>query len=87
MSIYDSLFQDAFRPIEKKETPIVNYPYDLSKLIRQGDNIYFKDKGIRYIDPDTKIVYVYKKRTGQIMEEEMSNDYRSKFFGDSYLIS
>ncbi len=82
MSIYDTLFQDAFKPIEKNETPKVN----LSKLIRQGDNIYFKDKGIRYIDPDTKIVYVYKIRTGQIMEEEMSNDYRSKFFGDSYHI-
>ncbi len=82
MTDYNSLVQEAFKPIEKTIKVMDNYPSDLSKLIRQENNLYIKDGGTRYLDPDTNIVYVYKKYNGTIKEEFMNDIDRCNFFGN-----
>lgn len=71
-----------FYQLKKKTVEKFIYPEDLSKLIRQTDQAYIKDTGIRYLDPDTQYVYVYYKRTGQFMAEPMCNELRQLLFGE-----
>ncbi len=84
MSDYQSTISDAFRPIEKKPVENKVFPADISKLIRQSNKMYIRDTGIRYLDPDTKIVYVYYKYKGTIEKEDISAEDRETFFGNSF---
>lgn len=83
MTDYQSTIADAFLPIEKNVKHFEKiYPNDISKLIRQSNKIYIRDTGIRYIDPETKHVYVHYGCKGILIKEDMSNEYKELFFGN-----